>query len=157
MNKLGADNLFPTQQTNPSWKSSSRISLKLSTSPPCAPGPFNVGGRWAPHKRTPHLSKLVRPHAWLNPNTEVRIDTVAPGVIQLVQRAWRKQHKRDVVVRKSFSFDHYSISHVEAENYGLMCLSLISSGARFVVTLKLAVRIEKIMPSWWIYSAATRE
>jgi len=57
----------------------------------------------------------------------------------------KKTAQRDVVVRKSFSFDHYSISHVEAENYRLMCLCLISSGARFVVTLKLAVRIDKIM------------
>jgi len=53
--------------------------------------------------------------------------------------------ERAGVVRNSFSFDYYSISHVEAENYRLMCLCLISSGARFVVMLKLAVRIDKIM------------
>ena len=78
------------------------------------------------------------------PNTQVTIDTVVPGD-SISAAGMKATAQRAGVVRNSFSFDYYSISHVEAENYRLMCLCLISSGARFVVMLKLAVRIDKIM------------
>ena len=53
-------------------------------------------------------------------------------------------HKETGVVRKSFSFDRYSISHVEAENYRLMRLCLISSGAALEDAFKSDVTADNI-------------
>lgn len=71
-------------------------------------------------------------------------------VIQLEQRPWEKPPQKDGVVRNSF---HCAISHVEAENYRLVCGALISSGATFQPTFNTDVTVDKIMFTWWIWTS----
>ncbi|KAJ7995860.1 hypothetical protein DPEC_G00231100 [Dallia pectoralis] len=93
------------------------LTLALSSSPLSGTQAVPVHQTDGRLTKAPALQQAGVQHAWLHPNTEVRIDTVARGYVVRVG-VWARRTKKKEVVRKTFS-SAFIVMRVWRENMKL--------------------------------------